>query len=538
MGKNNMASILFICAFACIVLQVWLPQYFLTVDGPGHVSNAWIINNLWRGHDAAFYQQYFRLHYSADPNWLTSFLLATLMYAVSGLVAEKLLLSLYLIVYITGFYRLLRRLAPGGGLWYLVVFIFPFTVTFSFGFYNFSFGIALWFWLVHEWLSYLDAPSVRRGITVALFGLLTYFTHLLPFTFAVAACGSLILSYALAHEGSAAQRLRYFGMSVLRLMVLLLPAVCFSVLFLGERSTHGSNSLIVPFSMVRLKHLIQFFTLVNLTHQEQRYALIAGVVLLVLLAMGVACRLRSRKGFQQYDGFYLTVAIAAFVYLFFSESVFGQLMLISIRALPFVFIAIVCAVSYSIGNAVVRNVAGVIIFACFGMLSIYRIACRAVVSRTVAEVLSVGDSIRPYATVLPLVVSKNGRDAQGRIIADRFPVFQHVGQYLSLQKPLVVMDNFEAGYGYFPLLWLPAANPYDVEVLNKKDGLEGEPPYADIAAWEQRSGHTMDYVLLCFPDDPPALRHPGFASFCSDLRLHYQIVKTSATGRAVLLRRR
>ena len=124
--------------FAMCLLQVWWPQYYLTGDGPCHVYNAQILHDLWSyNKDTDFYLHFYKLLYQPNPNWLSTIILALLLFVVNGIIAEKIFLTLYVVLFVSGFYLLLRSISNGKSNWVLVLFIFVFPHLLAKGFYNF-----------------------------------------------------------------------------------------------------------------------------------------------------------------------------------------------------------------------------------------------------------------------------------------------------------------------------------------------------------------------------------------------------------------
>ena len=183
--NKKLLNILLYTGIAFCLLQVWLPDYYLTCDGPCHLYNARIIHDAWNGVNTWLFSEFFDIVYTTDPNSLTTFALASLLYLVKGAVAEKLFLSAYVILFITGFVALLRRLNGGDSYWVLCALLFPYTYAFAKGFYNYSFSIAFWFWMVWCWLGWLKEGGVRNA---ALLFLLRICCHLCLVCLPVAVC--------------------------------------------------------------------------------------------------------------------------------------------------------------------------------------------------------------------------------------------------------------------------------------------------------------------------------------------------------------
>jgi hypothetical protein len=531
--RSKVFNALFAGGILLCLLQVWLPGHYLTCDGPCHLYNAQIVHDLWSGKHVSVYSRFYDLVYATDPNSMTTFVLAALLYVAKGAVAEKLFLTLYLLVYLSGFVALLRKIGKGDSLWMLTCFLFVFTYALSKGFYNFSFGIAFYFWVVWSWLKFMDTKSVVIAILFFVLAGCCFFTHLLPFVIAVLTCGGLLLSYAVvAHREGGMQVSRP---SLLRngaaLLLLVAPYILLTLLFTrGE----GGLQLQLGWYPYRLLELAEFKYLINVVDGERLWACIAGCALLVLFGVTL---IRAIPGFRihKYDGFLLSLVPVLFVYIFFPEDFMGRAIIISIRMQLFVFIIIACCIAYRLPDGRVKQYGSLILFIGFIVLTGYHIDCRQRASVALDEYLSVAKYVKPESVVLPFDFSPTGKDAAGRQIADRNAVFHHAAQYMGTDKPLIILDNYEANMGYFPLRWKPEMNPYNH--LSKAAGIEALPPCADIAAYEAYIGKRVDNIIFwCY--EPTFVTHPDFAGLYAEINSKYKLIYTAPGGRVVLYARK
>jgi hypothetical protein len=526
--KNSITALLLSGAALCL-LQVWLPAYYLTGDGPCHLYNAQVLHDLWCGNNVSFYAQFFTRFYQPNPNWLSTLVMALLLFVVNGAIAEKIFLTIYIILFVSGFYVLLKKISGNGSSWLLVILLFVFPHTLAKGFYNFSFSIAFFFWVLWSWLRFLEKRTLVTGVLFFLFSGLLFFTHLLAFGFSVFTCAAILVSYTIAAtEGTAQQKfLGFFLKNALWLAVFLTP---FLILMLWFTDKEGGMQMQLEHHFYRLVELVQFKYLVNVTHHEDYFALTAGVLLLLLFSIGVVKRIQLKK-IHKYDGFLLSFLFALFVYLFFPESFLGHLILISMRAQLFVFIMIVCCIGYLVPEGKIRSIGSYTLFGCFLGLSAFRIACQLSASEGVTDYLAAGSYIKPNSVVLPFYFDPEGKDAHGHKIADGNYLFAHTADYLGTDKPLIMLDNFEAYMGYFPLRWVDKTNPY--YHLGRYDGIEGSLPLADINRYKQVTGVTIDYVLMwCF--DSSALKTEYFSALYAQIQSGYHVAYTSPTRRTVL----
>lgn len=521
------ALLLILAGVALCLLQVWLPGYYLTCDGPCHLYNAQILHDMWCNKNADLYSRFYYLSYRPDPNWLSTFVLALLLFAAKGVIAEKLFLSIYVVLYVTGGWLLLRKLSGVNSYWQLAIFIFLFPLTLAKGFYNFSFSIAFYFWVVWAWLRFLDKRSISSAVIFFVFSGLLFFTHLLPFVFGAVTCACLTLSYAFAEvEG----RKKSFLHTGAWLLLLLAP---FIVLMFWFTEREGGLQLHLAPHPYRLIELAQFKYIITLTNTEKLPAAIAGSILLLSFIWTLIMSLIGFK-IHKYDGFAVALLLIGFVYLFFPEDFMGRAIIISIRTQLFVFILMVCIMSYRLAEGNIKYAGAFLLFICFGWLSRERIRCMAKISTAASDLLFVNNLIKPASVVLPLNFSLEGKDIYGRVIADRNSAFHHAAAYLGVEQPLIVLTNYEANISYFPVKWREEVNPYIY--LNRAEGIEGVPPYADMAAYKRETGVDVDYIVLwCYQASFLANSH--FSTLFSDIRKSYHLIYTSPGGRTMLYQR-
>ena len=174
------------------LVPVWAFPYLPTQDGPSHLANAQILKDY--GTPGAGYEAVFELRSDPLPNWTSHLLLAALLYLVPPLVAEKLLVSLYVL----GFAGAFRYFLGGFGdrcrplSWAGLPFVY--TRCFWMGFYNYCLSLIL-LWVI------LGYCLRRRGkfhplqvVVLMLLFTAEYFTHLAGYLLAVGgALGAAVL---------------------------------------------------------------------------------------------------------------------------------------------------------------------------------------------------------------------------------------------------------------------------------------------------------------------------------------------------------
>ena len=527
MKIRKAGRILFFVSLALSLIYIWYPHYFLTNDGPTHVYNARILHDLWSNPEhTSFYQFYYTLVTQPNPNWLSHLLLAALMFITSGLIAEKLLITIYLALFVTGYVQLLRKLSGDNGLWPLFIFVFVFNHASAFGFYNFSLALALYAWVVWAFILMLEQMRPVRLIVLGLLLTLLFFAHLLLFVIDVFTMACLAVSMTIANGASHRRQvwrtlLRNFGTLVFFVAPFALIAGRFS-------EQQGGLGLQLKLHSYRLLELLQLKFVVNLSEREVIPELVAGCMLAFICGLTLMDIVKSR-GIRKYDGF-LVAAVGVFVvYLCFPDVVFGKQVMLSFRMQIVLGLVLLCVVAARYPGGIVVDTVHFLAGLCFLILCVVRITSMKNVSERETELLSSADHIKSYSVVLPL------NFAPGRDIPERQYPFIHAADLLGDAKPLIVLDNYEPSTGFFPLRWTEKVNPYKTPIVGH--GIETAPPHANIPAWEIASGRRIDYVLMwCY--DPAVLADTGYQTLDSEIHSLYTLKFTSTGGRAMLWERK
>ncbi len=178
---------------------VWLIRYQPLPDHAEHLASAALLHNY--GNLAFDYQRYYTLSLGLTPYW-GYYGLAHLFAFPFGIdIANRLVLSLYVLGIPLGLVFLARRFGRSP---LLSFFAFPvvWNLNFAEGFTPFCLGMALWPFALGLFDRFCEKPTWRRGIVAALFGGAIFFAHLLAWGMYLASAGLV----GLLHE----QRLSSF----------------------------------------------------------------------------------------------------------------------------------------------------------------------------------------------------------------------------------------------------------------------------------------------------------------------------------------
>jgi hypothetical protein len=508
------------------ILQVWLPACYPNGDGPCHLANAKAMATMWWGQDASAYTRFYTFSTQPNPNWLNEVVLAVLQVPFGNVMAEKVLLTIYMLGLMAGLARLLRHLNPTAAAWWLPAFtMLVIHNAMAQGFYNFTCSVAFFVWFVASWLSFLQGQGWRNGVGCFLLLGFTYFSHPVSFVFACVAAGALWLSYTASGTLQGRQRV------LVPLAVLLVQVLPFVWMFLQFADANGGLAEIkIAFAPRRLQELAAMKYLINYSHKEADVLIAGGVVFALLLLLMIGYRIAVVRGIHRYDGLLLTLVFALVVFLLLPDAMLhgGYFVL---RAGTYIYVLVlVCCVWLPL-PAMAGRIAGPVLLGVFVVLFAIRMPIVYEAAAEIEDQLSTLPYIKPGSVVLPLNYDTWGKGRDGRRLCSENNIFCHTMQYTSDIPGVVSLDNFEANTGYFPLNWHPDVDPF--RHLGRWPGLQASPPAADIAAYKQQTGIQVDYVVTIHLDDYWRT-HEHAKALVAEVARDYRVVYRSPRGTTVL----
>ena len=521
--------LLFGFLLAVHLLPVWFFEYIPTQDGPAHLS----LTNLLRFYDrpeGAFLREYFLPNREAIPNWFIFLVLGKLLAFLPVPVAEKVLVSAYVVLLPVSVRYALTALDGTGRSRFLALLAFPFVYSFLFwmGFYNFCFSLAAFFFSVGFWLRRPDRPGPARTAGLALLVLWVYFCHPVTLVVTVAALGTLVAWRVLLDRGS-----EPLGRSLRRWLaapiLACLPALLFLATFVGTRMRGvGDREFAIQAKIDSLNHLVSLVALD--CGAETGTTLLAW--LFVFLAAWRVWRLARERRAAPADGLLLVAVLCVLIYFVAPDRMSGG-SFIRPRLNLFPFLALLlwlggCEYPPRLRQGI--QVAAVV-------LSLYLLGTVwgrwAELDRYLAEYASAGRRIEPGSTLLALSFAHSGRATDGRELACRTWPFMHAQGQIAARKPLVDLALYAADTDHFPFYFRPDRNPFKLLATDPR-GLYEEPPRVDFATYAERTGGRVDYVLLW---SPLPKNYPAAQSVLRQLD-GYERVYTSPRRLVHLYRRR
>lgn len=525
---------LFVALLVLHLLPIWLLPFAPTQDGPAHLSLAQALRLFDRPAGALFHE-YLLPNHEAIPNWFVYFLFTRGLGFLSLPMAEKVLLSAYVLLLPVSVRSALRAVRPGAEA--LAVFAFPFTYNFllNMGFYNFCCSLAAFFFALAFWLRRRDRLGLAGTAGLALLELLVYFCHPVSFALLVGTVGTLaswsLLRERLRHGFAPRAVLDGFRRWLLGPLVASLPALVLLGSFVGRRL--GARSTSLPWD-VKVRQLAALYSLVSL---DRRLVVVSILLALTLAALAVSAfrRRRLRSGLRRSDGLLLAALAVTGVYFVSPDTMSGG-GFITHRLNLFPPLLLLLWIGSFVHPPKVRK-AAVIVGVALSLALLGGVAVKwAELDGYLSEYMSAVRYLEPGHTLLALSFANAGEGPEGEIAFRTWP-FVHAQGHLIARRPLMDLALYEANEDYFPLYYRPERNPYRTIALGVETPLEEQPPRVDFLTYGQRTGGSVDYVLLGWPRAAPP-RDLAEAAIRSQLEAGYERIYRSRRGLVELYRRK
>jgi hypothetical protein len=529
------SNLVFALLLLILLIPIWSFHYFPSQDGPAHLENAALLLDYQRP-DRPLPHDFYVLNANPNPNWLGHLILAGLMLVAPPLIAEKILLSGYVLL-LPCAARYVIRIQDSGAT-FLAVLAFPWVYNWflHMGFYNFCYSLALFFFVVGYWQKHQDHFGIARTLVLLLLCTLLYFCH--PIALVAAGLAIAVLcgwqTWTELRNPRPPSSLRHVLFKrLLPPALAFLPASVMTLHFAGQHANRAPTPFL-PWQ--RLQALPEMEALLSFRVQERTYA---GLTFLLFLGLTVLCLVVQvlTRPVDRRNGWLIVAGVFLILYLV-APPTMGTGFYIPERLIPLPFFALMVWFANQPRlrrlKWPVEVVAVLLTLAMLG--SHWRVYQEA--NAYLDEYLSAAPLIEPNSTVLPLCFAQGGRAPDGDVFSPRVRLFLHAAGHLAVQTGAIDLTNYEANTDYFPMEFRPDKNPYRHLGLNQEmseGGLEEEPP--KVAFYPPRAGIPVDYVLLWDwrkdRDDPAATQ-----SIERQLNEGFELIQTSQPRGLMQLYRR
>lgn len=474
--------------------------YFPTLDGASHLANANIIKQLVF-HQNQLFGQFFAINPEPVPNWTSHLILALLMVVFPAWIAEKILLVTIIVAFPVAFRRLLLTIAPDRPLMSYLIFPLTYSMFLNFGFYNFCISVIMLMVTLTHWIKHCNhAWNLRSWAILAILIAITYFSHILSFGVLLILIASHIISELITgkliyHRDWNSALNHFVRKSLIITSAALAPLILFAYFFLTRPGTRDLKFL--PKDEL-WNYLITFRPLITFNPvSESKITIWFTGLLFVLAVVGFTILLIRRlkkevpasKDFpdenRSHHAWWLILSVLILTTLYFVlPDAYGTASYTNLRILFILSVLFLTGIALLPGNkfAVTLALLAGITFTAI-RLSTYRAFLKPV--ETIAEQChGASKYIKPNTLVLPLYFMDNWFTG-------------HFVDYIAVDKPVVMVYNYECESGYFPTIWNEKHRP------NHTLGDPGDPDlFLSFEMNKEGPSMPLDYVFILGSFDP------------------------------------
>ena len=470
---------LLICVY---LLPIWIFKYVPTQDGPSHIYNSQVLRE-FRNSDYRF-REHYDLNLSLFPNWLSHISLAMLMAVFSPTAAEKILLTIYVIMFPLAIFYFLDSVNKGRSLIGLMSFLFIYNYLLLMGFYNFAFSVPLFFLALGFWWKNKERLTAKRIVLLNLLLVVIYFTHLITYV-------TLLLSIAFLSVFSFRKRLKKILLTLGGLLpssLLLLNYLLSSRLMRG-----GAPGLGFSRAWQLLKELFSLRILVSYSENQSAIACLVSALMLYMFIHTLWMANPARRGSSPEKaagrGSFLFLIFALFILYLILPRDLGPGGWVNERMSLLVLLGILAWFRESDSLAWKR--AFIILV---GGISLANMACLIndckILNKELHEYTLGIKRIENNKIILPLYFDGYGKSR-------KVGIFINASNYYCLDNGGINLGNYEVQSAYFPIHFKDGFQP-------PADGKEwvqtvfGRPMDIDISGYSDK----VDYLLLWGKPDP------------------------------------
>lgn len=515
--KYLTADNLFWTMLLVTVLPIWIFPHFLTSDGPCHIYNSGILAQFWWG-DAAYYDKFYYVNAQADPNWTSHILLSVLSMVFSGSIADKLVITLCVLLFTTGFRYMVLSFGNGQkgmALWGLIL---VWQMAMFMGFYNYMMSMGMFFFIGGYWLRYYLTITWKQAAILSIISIGLFFSHLMGLFFLLFVLFMLfvliVINPSTRHKGLSFEFKAIFSV---------LPALYLTIKYVMRNYTRTDNNAKEPFDTLWGK-LRDIFTMQSITNDEIILAkcISIGIAILILVALFMIIIQKQGKLFWIIQVLFLMM-IVLYYFRGYESLLGGSYISYRMETLVYVFGALFIA-SVKLPKVIHYAATITAVLLILGYTA-FRLPAYKTISNIVSEYKSLDGMIVDSSVILPIKFELFPSDPNGVNIANRVLLFSHVAETTAPHKRLIYLENYEAAMGYFPLLWKPEVNPYSILAVGNAFGHEEVPPNIDIVKYN-REAVPIDYIII-WGRKGDALNNPKIQELMTVINTHYQLVHST-----------
>jgi hypothetical protein len=485
---------LFFLLLALLLYPVYSFKYFVSHDGAAHLYNANILIDLLFKNE--FYPQFFQLNPEPEPNLLGHALYVLTRLLFNPVLSDKIIITLALTFFVLSFRYLVYSITKERNLLYLLMFLFAYNYIFVLGFLNFIISISVLFFTSGWFFKHQYDFRYKKFIALFLLSLALYFSHIFSYLIWLVIAASLSVQYLLS-KNSWQDKIKY--------LEILFWSNIIPLLFIYNYFTKKKSSDIVYWSLKeKIKYLYELKPILNFNPDVLNPYFILIKILFIGGAVFVLIKIAmSFKEKMSQLWVYLLFFFVFILYLILPNTSSGGGYISDRFALYLLLITILIFTMQELKNIIQYVIALLVIIISIQIIRQAKYSYNQM-DIDAKELMMCESRIKEGAVVLPVVFQQHW-------------LYGHVSNYLGANKRMVLLENYEASQGYFPVLWKDKTLP----IVNLPL-IFNQHTYLDFNGYQNRSGLKVNYVLLW--DNIKQYDKPEYGALLSVLNEKYKIV--------------
>lgn len=415
-------------------------RFYVTGDGPAHLYNANLIVELIGGADQPI-TTYFELNSFPVPNWTGHLILAFLNLFLPTEAVEKVFLILYFFGFAYSFKYLLQSFKSDSGLFSLLILPFGFSLFLHSGFYNFCIAFIFLFLVMGFFIRNVNRINFKSGSLLMLLLILLYFSHITITVFAVFFL-FLFLSWNifLMKEMNLGDKIKRVFKRSVGLILICLPVLVLTFFYALQHVAGGKLEFLETSELlVRLTNMSPLVGHGSGEHLYTRIYLFVAVFLILFALVKRYWKSEIRFEFKKEDALFIS-AIFLLIFYFVLPDGDGKGGYISDRILYLFYILVFVRLMLLDFPKWIINDAVILVLITFYFHLQLKQEGQAAMSKWAKFLVEAGEKIEPNSVVLPINCSSHWQAV-------------HLPKYLGAKKPIILLENYEAGHIYFPIQW-------------------------------------------------------------------------------------
>lgn len=478
-------------------------RFYPTMDGPAHLHNAYLLKELALGSD--FVSHYYSVNTIPIPNWTNHFLQAFLLLFLSPNLTEQFTFVLYVLLLSLSFRYFVKQIQPSNLAASILIFPFLFSFLLHLGFINFCFSIGFMFLGLGYYLKNKNKINFNKGVILSLIILFSYFSNVFGFVYLL----FFIYSFCFVEHFSKAEKLSKGSISefikkyIVLFMVSAIPLICLLVFY--------NTVVFFPSGFQRERYeLLNWISdirplIVYIYKEDEEFLHLLFVFLIASFSIAVFNFYKKESRFK--SSIHLVLLSTVFVtYLLLLKVPDGSSagMMSDRLCLMLYFVFLATLIAFPIPRTILLLAAVITVFV---NVSIYFFNHSRIIksySDHADTMVELSEKINEKSIVLPINIDADWMEG-------------HFSNYAGLNKEIVILENYEAQIGWFPLKW---------NVNNMPKFILGTKQTVSNIYWttntNSKTEKKIDYVLIF--GTPSKVNQPEFSELKSELSTFYDLI--------------